>query len=70
MVAAHDSKSCIERCEGSSPSSGTKKMAQFFCAGEYMPGACTWGLETSADYFDYPELVEGRKNICRGVQLL
>ena len=25
MVDAHDSKSCIERCEGSSPSSGTER---------------------------------------------
>jgi hypothetical protein len=31
MVDAHDSKSCIARCEGSSPSSGTTLRHDFLC---------------------------------------
>ena len=49
MADAHDSKSCIERCEGSSPSSGTNEV----CIGTRKVNAL-YPFPIASEIFEYP----------------
>jgi hypothetical protein len=60
MVAAHDSKSCLERGEGSSPSSGTSNRPRGLTsfAGEKVPcGTFVRDLKSFALYLRISESV-------------